>query len=330
MKNKGAGWLFKTVFTTAAFLSAVDGLNRLTARFGEAKLKTFRRNENDWAINIYKSRYGNLRYKKAGRGAPLLLLHGLDGQEGLNEWRENLAALSRHFTVYSLEFPGYGFSDKPEITYSSYLFSTVVADFLTDIVKGSAYVAASGSACGVCLGAHILNPAYFRRIILISPTGAGSSTLPTSKIVKGLLRLPILSTTLYNIIHSKSRALAALRSLYSPCEPLSDQLKDHADQRRLPVFHNPKGARQLTLSAMYGHLNTDLRHLIKNAALPIHIIWGGSDKLNPLSTFKTLTEAAGREITLTVFKGAYSFPHREQPEEFVKVCRWFFRHNRPK
>ncbi len=58
---------------------------------------------------------GQLHYHEAGDGPPLLLLHG--SGPGVSAWanyRGNLAALSAHFRVLALDFPGFGSSYAPE------------------------------------------------------------------------------------------------------------------------------------------------------------------------------------------------------------------------
>jgi pimeloyl-ACP methyl ester carboxylesterase len=50
------------------------------------------------------------RYLFAGSGPPLLLIHGFMGYSF--SWRLNLAALSRYFSVYAMDLPGSGFSQR--------------------------------------------------------------------------------------------------------------------------------------------------------------------------------------------------------------------------
>src|SRR5215472_3704242 len=51
------------------------------------------------------------RYLRAGSGPALILLHGLMGYSF--SWRFALPVLSRHRTVYAVDMPGAGFSDRP-------------------------------------------------------------------------------------------------------------------------------------------------------------------------------------------------------------------------
>jgi len=67
----------------------------------------------------------NLHYVEAGKGPPLLFLHGLGGT--WKDWAENLPAFAATYQVVAIDFPGFGDSDKPEVKYS--------IDWLTDIVE---------------------------------------------------------------------------------------------------------------------------------------------------------------------------------------------------
>src|SRR5271167_1118444 len=52
------------------------------------------------------------RYWFAGSGPPLLLIHGFMGYSF--SWRFNVEPLSRYFSVYAMDLPGCGFSQRME------------------------------------------------------------------------------------------------------------------------------------------------------------------------------------------------------------------------
>src|SRR5215475_2330759 len=56
----------------------------------------------------------NWRYWVAGSGPPLLLIHGFLGYSF--SWRFNVEALSQDFTVYAIDLPGCGFSERSDET----------------------------------------------------------------------------------------------------------------------------------------------------------------------------------------------------------------------
>src|SRR5471030_562428 len=56
-----------------------------------------------------------LHYLEAGRGAPVVLLHGLGGDG--SRWGPNIEPLAKDFHVFALDQIGFGESDKPLANY---------------------------------------------------------------------------------------------------------------------------------------------------------------------------------------------------------------------
>src|SRR5512145_1232609 len=56
-----------------------------------------------------------IAYLDVGTGPPVILIHGFGGS--MWQWEYQQHALSQHFRVLTLDLPGAGLSDKPEIDY---------------------------------------------------------------------------------------------------------------------------------------------------------------------------------------------------------------------
>jgi len=67
----------------------------------------------------------NVHFVEAGKGPPILFLHGLGGD--WRDWSANLPAFAATYRVMAMDFPGFGESDKPEVQYS--------IEWLTDVVE---------------------------------------------------------------------------------------------------------------------------------------------------------------------------------------------------
>src|SRR6516165_7075746 len=78
-----------------------------------------------------------LHYLEAGRGAPVVLLHGL-GRDG-SRWGPNIEPLARDFNVFALDQIGFGESDKPLANYHT----GMLAEFLVGFLKAAGIPKAS-------------------------------------------------------------------------------------------------------------------------------------------------------------------------------------------
>ena len=55
-----------------------------------------------------RTRHFDIHYISQGKGDPVILIHG--GGMWLYSYRDNIPELSRTFTVYALDMPGYGYT----------------------------------------------------------------------------------------------------------------------------------------------------------------------------------------------------------------------------
>src|SRR3954454_22169969 len=78
-----------------------------------------------------------LHYLEAGRGAPIVLLHGLGGDG--SRWRPNIEPLAKDFHVFALDQIGFGESDKPLANYHT----GMLAEFLVGFLKAAGIPKAS-------------------------------------------------------------------------------------------------------------------------------------------------------------------------------------------
>src|ERR1041384_4691254 len=72
-----------------------------------------------------------LRYIRTGTCPVLILLHTLRTQ--LDLFEKVVPELSKHFTVYALDYPGHGYSDIPSARYDAAFFTREVEGFLNKL-----------------------------------------------------------------------------------------------------------------------------------------------------------------------------------------------------
>ena len=82
----------------------------------------------------YHWKYGNIYYTKSGKGKPVLLIHDLDSTSSSYEWEAVIKKLSEDHTVYAIDLLGCGRSEKPNMTYTNYLYVQLVNDFIHAVI----------------------------------------------------------------------------------------------------------------------------------------------------------------------------------------------------
>lgn len=110
---------------------------------------------------------------EAGEGPALLLIHGgAPGAYGWGNFGQNLDALSRHFRTIIVDLPGYGLSDKPEVTGDRNRFYADIFIALLDRLEiGSAHVCGLATGGGAALNMALHHPERVDRLILVSSMG---------------------------------------------------------------------------------------------------------------------------------------------------------------
>ncbi len=97
----------------------------------------------DFQILFLKINKGLIRYRKAGDGPPLLMLHGNPQTHAM--WHKVFPKLIKNFTVICPDIPGYGKSFKPKITKTHEFYSKVnmaadMLEFMEKFTSDSFYV----------------------------------------------------------------------------------------------------------------------------------------------------------------------------------------------
>ena len=143
-------------------------------------------------------------YETLGEGTRMLLLPAFSTVSTRGEMREIAERLSSQFQVTSLDWPGFGQSDRPPLDYRATLYHQFLQDFVTDVLASPTAVIAAGHAAGYAMQLAQKMPQSVSRIILVAPTWRGP--LPTmganpqlSGRVRQLVRSPLLGQALYKL-----------------------------------------------------------------------------------------------------------------------------------
>ena len=130
--------------------------------------------------------HGVLRYREAGDGPPLLLLHG--SGPGVTGWRNfagNMPTFARHFRTLVLELPGFGVSDDVG-SHPMVAAQTAVTEFLDGMGLDRVHLIGNSMGGFVATAFAISSPERVEKLVTIG--GAGMSLFaPTPG--EGIVRL---------------------------------------------------------------------------------------------------------------------------------------------
>ncbi|MBV9544029.1 MAG: alpha/beta fold hydrolase, partial [Chloroflexi bacterium] len=112
-------------------------------------------------------------YRVTGHGPALVLVHGL----GLSHltWAAATDALAEHFTVYTLDLPGFGYSDKPADYASARQAAAFVDRFLEALGVERATVIGHSMGGAVAMWLAAEHPTRIERVVLVNATEIGDA-----------------------------------------------------------------------------------------------------------------------------------------------------------
>ena len=106
-------------------------------------------NENN--SRCYKWRLGNIHYTKEGTGKPILLVHDFSPSASSYEWTKLSNKLAANHTVYRIDLLGFGRSEKPNLTYTNYLYVQLLSDFIKSEIGHRTDVIATGASSSLAI-----------------------------------------------------------------------------------------------------------------------------------------------------------------------------------
>ena len=232
---------------------------------------------------------------KAGKGPPLLYLHGAVGQKG---WAPFLEQLSQTFTVYAPVLPGYGAStgldhlaDLPDLT-------LYCLEVLNELGVTRAHVV--GHFLGGMIAAEMAaaSPSSISRLVLVSPAGAWRDDEPVADL------LALNASELSQRLTATPEGAASLDGLED--ELARDRMQDIAAAGK---FLWPLPDRGLHRRA----------YRIKAETL---VLWGEHDHINPPTYAGDFCKLIRRSQAGTV-PDAGHLAMLEQPEAFAGAVAGF-------
>lgn len=272
--------------------------------------------------SYYNWKYGRMFYTVKGSGKPLLLVHGICAGCNSFEWNRNADILSKYYTVYTIDLIGFGKSDKPNMTYTAYIFSQLILNFIEEVIKSPVNIIANSLSAAFTIMACNLSPKLFSKVLLISPSGIGETNTQfkkTDRYLKFLLNSPIIGTSLFTYVTSKKNCETFLiEKLFYNENNITDEILNN-----FYTSSHGKNTKYAISSYRSNYMNVNIETALSHVDLPIYIIWGKNAQLSPLSNLELIKDLSPN-IQYAIFDQTKMLPHCENPREFNKICREFF------
>jgi hypothetical protein len=127
------------------------------------------------ALDASRFQFDGINCYVAGSGDPLLLVHSVNAAASAAEVRPLFEYYRSTRTVFAVELPGYGFSDRKDIAYSPRLMTDALHAVSVQIRQrcGPAPLDAMALSlsCEFLSRAAVEQPSHWGRVCLVSPTG---------------------------------------------------------------------------------------------------------------------------------------------------------------
>ncbi len=250
-------------------------------------------------------------YTRHGAGSPVLLVHGIYAGASSNEWRHTIDSLAERYTVFALDLPGFGRSERPRLRYTPALYQALFADLVTKVGRGPMAVVASGLSAANAVALAARDPRHFVALALIAPVGVvqgRDKPTTTESATRMLLDTPIVGTTLYNALTSDASMRYFLEESYANDRLVTEDLVDSYVQNARQA-----GGKYAVAALMGGRLNVDVRNALRRVRHPMLLLWGDQARLNSVQyahAFRVLKP----EMEWALISGAGDLPHDEQAD----------------
>lgn len=275
---------------------------------------------------FFNWRYGNIFYTKQGKGSPILLIHDLNPSSSSYEWNKITKHMAKKHTVYTIDLLGCGRSDKPNITYSNFLYVQLITDFMKEIIKDKTDIIVTGESSSFTLMACNMSSEFFKKIIVINPSNLLELCKTPNKeknALKFLIDLPIIGTLIYNTVYNyKNIEKTFYEDYYYKKHMVPTKLLD--TYYEASHLENSRG-RYLLSSIKANYTNINILHALKNINNSIYLI--GSKNQKAMKEIIDSYISYNPSIEASYIKESKFLPQLEVPENFVQTIDFYLESN---
>jgi pimeloyl-ACP methyl ester carboxylesterase len=251
-----------------------------------------------------------LHYLEAGRGAPVVLLHGLGGDG--SRWTPNIEPLAKDFHVFALDQIGFGESDKPLANYHTGMLAEFLVGFLKTAGVPKASLVGNSMGAGVALYTAVHYPEMVDRIVLADGGGyrSAAGAAAPSPTPEALRRRQLQNSV------TRDETREFFRILFHDKSLVTEKMVDEQLTLRL------RAAFTITKMQEAGGRGSLSEQEVRAVKAPTLIVWGKYDELaNPAGADRL--EKAIPGARKVIIDNCGHMPQLERADEFNRLVRDF-------
>lgn len=266
----------------------------------------------------YETKYGKMRYIKKGTGSPIVLIHSLDIGSSIYEYHKIIDSLSQNNTVYAIDLLGYGLSDKPQLSYTNYLYINILVSFIHDIVGKKTDIITSGDSSTIAIMMNMINNEIINKMTFINPQNIyDMNVIPSkqNKYMNTIYELPIYGTFAYYNVNKEEKMKEKFITdyFYDPAKINKQYIEAYMQSSYIGGSGN-----KYSFSSVENHYtNINFLKALKSNTKQITLILGSD--VNNNETNKENYEHYNSNIRSIAIQNTKKLPHLESPEEVIEL-----------
>ncbi|MCL0029242.1 alpha/beta fold hydrolase [Dehalococcoidia bacterium] len=255
-------------------------------------------------------------YIQVGQGSPVVLIHGLGAS--VATWRDNLVPLAQTHSVYAVDLPGHGDSDKPDIPYDIDSMIRFVRAFVGHLDLEAPALVGHSLGGGLALLTALAHPEMVSHLVLVSSGALGRQVTPFLR----LAALPWIGEFITGGRFNTTGLM--LRQCFHDQGMVTPELVD--ELRRTSSL---PGAREAGLKVIRNYISpwgVKRKYIrteeLDSLGMPIMIVWGNRDRILPPEHGLNAARAS-KTASFQVLADCGHWPHMEKSTEFNDLALEF-------
>ena len=233
----------------------------------------------------------------------VVLVHGL-GKAAARDWAKLIPALAERYSVFALDLPGFGYSDKGNHYYSPDNFARVLEAVMEKRAPRQFTLIGHSMGGAVALAYVAAYPQRVSRLVLVDAAGVLHRSVYAEFLVRvGAQRAMGVDSPWFESV------VRAIQYRMENWPVRGDLVLENAEVRQRVLRGDPNA---ISAYAMVEH---DFSQALRAITVPTLVIWGAEDTIAPLRTGQALASAI-RGARLTVIEGAGHAPQVQFPDRF--------------